>query len=353
MAQAYEQFLIGHHLEENDDVNGAVAAYKKAIELDPLAADIPAELAGLYSASRQDRRRGERGGAGAESRRRQSGSAPRARSHRRGEDRQPSAAAAGARPTQTSPTPFEHLEKAIANPIGEADPNARGTLARLYLRIAAYDKAIPLLVDLVRQQPAWLDGPRLLAQAYAGAGRTAEAIDLLDEQASEDPSLLPTLADFYERQERWEDAAGAYARALNVAPRNVELKTRYAQALLNAGGHDSIGKARDALNDIVSTRNDARALYLLSQADRRFGDLPGAEAAARRVIAVQDQSPWGYFALAEALEEDRQYDADRRRVDAGDCEVPRAGRAITRWSCACCCPIWALHSRSLASTTRR
>ena len=46
VAQAYEQFLIGHHLEENDDVPGAIAAYKKAIELDPLAADIPAELAG-------------------------------------------------------------------------------------------------------------------------------------------------------------------------------------------------------------------------------------------------------------------------------------------------------------------
>src|SRR5437763_1005338 len=48
VAQAYEQFLIGHHLEESDEVPGAIAAYKKAMELDPLAADIPAELAGLY-----------------------------------------------------------------------------------------------------------------------------------------------------------------------------------------------------------------------------------------------------------------------------------------------------------------
>ena len=159
----------------------------------------------------------------------------------------------------------------------------------------------------MRQQPGWLDGSRLLAQAYAGAGRPADAIDLLDEQASENPSLLPTLADFYERQERWKDAANAYARALSLAPRSVELKTRYAQALLNAGGRDDLDKARDVLNDIVSTRNDARALYLLSQADRRSGDLPGAEAVARRVIAVQDQSPWGYFALAEALGDGHQY----------------------------------------------
>lgn len=306
VAQAYEQFLIGHHLEDSDDVTGAIAAYKKAIELDPLAADIPAELAGLYlrhdkfddavSAAEQALRVAP---ANPEAHR-VLGLIAAAKIDSRGRLQQSA-------PDADVTNAIQHLEKAIANPIGEADPNARLTLARLYLRSAAYDKALPLLVDLVRQQPGWLEGPRLLAQAYAGAGRSADAIDLLEEQTTDDPSLLPTLADLYERQERWKDAATAYARALNVAPRNIDVKTRYAQALVNAGGRDNISKARDALNDIVSTRNDARALYLLSQADRRFGDLPGAEAAARRVIAVQDQSPWGYFALAEALEEGRQY----------------------------------------------
>ena len=47
-AEAYAQFLIGHRLAENDDEAGAIAAYKKAMELDPNSADIPAELAGLY-----------------------------------------------------------------------------------------------------------------------------------------------------------------------------------------------------------------------------------------------------------------------------------------------------------------
>src|SRR5207248_3968859 len=103
-------------------------------------------------------------------------------------------------------------------------------------------------------------------------------------------------------------AANTYERAIEVMPRSVDLKTRYAQALLNAGGREDLGKARETLNGLVSARvADARALYLLSQADRRFGDLAGAEAAARRVIAVQDQSPWGYFALAETLGESHQY----------------------------------------------
>src|SRR5439155_12130699 len=48
IAEAYAQFLIGHHLEEDDDINGAVAAYKRAMALDPNAADITAQLAGLY-----------------------------------------------------------------------------------------------------------------------------------------------------------------------------------------------------------------------------------------------------------------------------------------------------------------
>ena len=48
VADAYAQFLLGHHLDETDQEDAAIAAYKRALELDPMAADIPAELAGLY-----------------------------------------------------------------------------------------------------------------------------------------------------------------------------------------------------------------------------------------------------------------------------------------------------------------
>jgi tetratricopeptide (TPR) repeat protein len=47
-AEAYNQFLLAHRLEEGDDDAGAIAAYKRAMELDPAAADIPAELSSLY-----------------------------------------------------------------------------------------------------------------------------------------------------------------------------------------------------------------------------------------------------------------------------------------------------------------
>ena len=47
VGQAYEQFLRARAIRD-DDVEGAIAAYKRAMTLDPAAADIPADLADLY-----------------------------------------------------------------------------------------------------------------------------------------------------------------------------------------------------------------------------------------------------------------------------------------------------------------
>src|SRR5205823_1825650 len=157
-------------------------------------------------------------------------------------------------------------------------------------------------------EPGWQDGPILLAEAYAGSGRNSDAIAWLEQAVPEEPQLYPTLADFYERERRWKDAATAYSHALEMAPRNADLKRRYASALLKTGNRDDIAKARDVLTQFLSTQpNDAAAMYLLSQAQRRTGDLNAAEATARKVITRNGKSPWGYYALAETLEERHQY----------------------------------------------
>jgi tetratricopeptide (TPR) repeat protein len=178
-----------------------------------------------------------------------------------------------------------------------------------------YDKAIPVLSELVKQEPGWQDGPSLLMEAYAGAGRNADAIAWLEASIADDPKpqTLAALADFYERDHRWKDAAGVYAKMVTQSPRNAQVKRSYASALLQAGGRDNLVKARDLLNEIIGAApgspgsTDARALYMLSQAQRRLGDGAAAEQTARRVIAQNADSPWGYFALAEALEERHQY----------------------------------------------
>jgi tetratricopeptide (TPR) repeat protein len=311
--EAYSQYMLGRHLETTDDIAGAISAFKRASQLDPQSSDIVAELAGLYM--RQSRLE-EAVAAGEQALKIESGNheahrvlgivyATLVESGRRNGRSQQNAAAIGENLNKA----IQHLELAIDRQ-ADSDPNVRATLARLYLAVGSNEKAIPLLAELVSQEPGWSDGPSLLAQAYAAAGRDAEAIAWLEQASTDDPDLFATLAGFYERQRKWKEAAGAYAKAIQASPSNQDLKLQYAIALMNAGGKDSLTQAKDLLTDVAAARpNDTRSLYQLSQVERRMGDLVAAEATARKVIAQNARSPMGYYALALALEERRQYQA--------------------------------------------
>jgi len=313
--EAYAQFLLARHYED-DHPDQAVAAYKRAIELDPRSADLPAELAAFYlgqnridealataeQATKIDPQNREAN--------RVLGIVNAALAENSGGRSRGGRASDPAASADHLAKAIRHLEIAVGDAPNEADPNVRATLGRAYLQSGAFDKAIALLTGLVNQEPQWQDGPLLLAEAFAGAGRNDDAIAWLKDRTQDDPRLLPTLADFYEREHRWAEAAAAYTGAIARAPRNAELKTRYASALLNAGGRDAAVKARDVLNEMVSSgSNNGRVLYLLSQAERRAGDPSAAERTARKVIAQDAKSPWGYYALAEALEERHRYQA--------------------------------------------
>jgi len=309
VAEAYSQFLLAHKLEDDNDVDGAIGAYKRAMTLDPQAADIVAELADLYM--RQNK--AQEAQATAEQAlkiapknieaHRVLGTIYASLASGGGQSR---GAAVAQRDNMNKA--IQHLEQAVEGPIGRADANLRAMLARLYVRTAAYDKAIPVLAELVKQEPQWQDGASLLVEAYASAGRSADAVKWLEEQVKDDPDLLPTLADFYTRERRWRDAAGAYQQAIEASPRSFDLRLRYAQALLFSGGKDEVVTARNTLREALAIRaNDERALVLLSQAERRSGDYEAAEGTARRLIGQNPKSARGYAALAEALEERRRY----------------------------------------------
>jgi tetratricopeptide (TPR) repeat protein len=313
VADAYAQFLLGHRFEENEDETSAIAAYKRAMELDPMAAEIPAQLAGLYLKASKVQEAMATAQVALKI-------APANREANRvlgmvyaalsegSQDATPRGRSADKAAEDNLAKAVKCFELSLDGALAESDPNVRATLARLYLRAGSFDKAIPLLTDLVNEEAGWQDGPLMLVEAYAGAGRSADAIAWLEERTPGDPRLLPALADFYERERRWPDAAAAYAKALQRAPRNLDLKARYASALMNAGGRDNVDKARTALVEVTSARTtDVRLLYLLSQAQRRLGEFKEAEASARRVIAQSSKSPWGYYALAESLEARRQY----------------------------------------------
>jgi tetratricopeptide (TPR) repeat protein len=130
----------------------------------------------------------------------------------------------------------------------------------------------------------------------------------LEESAADNPQLYGTLAGIYARERRWADAAGAYEQALKASPRSFDLRVNLASMLMNTGNRSDLTRARDTLREATALRaNDERALILLSQAERRSGDFAAAEAAARRVVAQNPKNPRAYYALAEALEEQRRF----------------------------------------------
>ena len=325
------------------------------------AADIPAELAGLYLRQNKVQEAMAAAEAGAEDRAGQPRSEPRARHRLRravGERRRDRAARGrGADAADANlAKAISHLEPALDGAVGESDPNVRATLARLYVRSGAFDKAIPLLTDLVNQEPGWQDGPLLLVEAYAGAGRSTRR-DRLARGAD-----APTIRGCCRRSPTSTSASGAgptrpaRTRARCSARRaTLELKTRYASALLNAGGRDNIdeGARRADRTRRARRATDARALYLLSQAQRRLGDFEAAEATARRVIAQNDREPVGLLRARRSARGAASVSGGRRRARAGRRRIPRQGGRPARSTSACCCRISASRTRNSGSTTRR
>ena len=138
VADAYDQYLLGRRLERRRDVDGAIAAYKRAIALDPAAADMSAELAGLYL---RQNRVGEAITAAEQALK----IAPaNCEAHRvLGTIYAAVSEPIRARTRRDRRRADENAAKAIATssrrlrPGGEADPNLRATLARMYVRTGA------------------------------------------------------------------------------------------------------------------------------------------------------------------------------------------------------------------------
>jgi tetratricopeptide (TPR) repeat protein len=326
VAEAYRQFLLAQRHESNKEYDAAVAAYERAMAADPRSAEIPAALAELQrtenrlpDAVRSATRALELDPGNREAHR-VLGLVYAATATR---DIAPRTPAARQAQQEGLDRAIRHLEQAIITEGRPtlADASLRDHLARIYVMAGRYDSAIPLLVDLVRWEPARTDLGRLLVEAYAAAGRTEEAIRWLEGAAGENPQYFSTLADFYGRSQRWNDAAEAYERALGVSPRSVDLRIRYGSMLLNTGAMAGATRAREVLKEALTIRaTDERALYLLSRAEQTAGDLRAAEATARRLIAESPSNPRGYSSLADVLA------AGRRHQELVDALQPAVAR---------------------------
>lgn len=290
---AYYEFTMGLHLEGLGDHAGAIAAYQRAERLDPGSAEIPAALAELYARM----------------------------------NRPADAIAAGERAIKANPSNPEanwivgslyartaempstreqdrraytqraivSLEKSNRN----AHPGVAMMLGRLYLADRQYDKAVALLLPFIAEQPEQVEAVALLAEAYQATDRDAEAIALLEQTVQDSPELYSTLGQVYQDSGRWIDAARAYQGAVEERPQSLPLRAQWATALLNTG---EAQRARQVLEEgSAGNSRNSRALYLLSEAQRRTGDPAAAEVTARRLIALDPRGLGGPRQLAQIL----------------------------------------------------
>lgn len=301
-AQAFYEFMMARRLDAAGDEAGALAALERAQQLDPESAEIVAEIAAYYS--------------------RQSKAELAATNGERAlkldpanvEAHQVLALVYGAWAEGGGPPPpghtmasarlaaIEHLTAIQSSPLMATDPNLQMTLGRLQLRAGHADVAVPILERVAAQVP-WAAEPLLLLHdANISLGKLDQAEEALLGAAQINPRYLAQLGQFYERQDKWADAADAYGEAVKAArgAPSRDLQLRLAGALANVEGGSP--KARDVLNELLKTNaTDARVLAVLSGVERTAGDLKAAEATARRLLAADPASVSGLYALVLAL----------------------------------------------------
>jgi tetratricopeptide (TPR) repeat protein len=306
--EAYYEFVLGRHLENAGEVDEAVKAFERAARLDPDSADIPAELAGLFARqgrfdeARQTAEHALSLDAGNVDAHRVLGSIFAAVADADIKVPDLTAEAARARAIQ-------HLEQG-RRPLADVDVGVDMTLGRLYLSARRAEDAVRVFQRVLQQQPEVAEASVLLARAESAAGRPERAVEALEAAAEDNPRLLNTLAELYERQQRWRDAASAYQRLSAITPGSVDTRIRWASALLQTDEAGAITEARDLLRRVSEGGvNDPRALYLLSGAERRLKNYDAAEAVARKLMATSPDLPSGPFALAQIYEDQRRYTA--------------------------------------------
>jgi len=299
-------FLMGRYLEGAGKVDEAVAAFKKAIQLDPKSAEPRAELAALYA--RQDKPR--EAVAAAEDALTVD---PRNREANRILGSLLAAAADQRQPLKPGDDVSQYPKRAIASleiarGDGTGELSIDLSLARLYLDQDRPGDAVPLLRRIVLEQPQYAEGSVLLAEAQEAAGASDAAIETMTHLLEDQPQFFRgrvQLAELYERQRRWGQAADAWARVQALSQRNTEVAARRATALLNA---ERPAEAREVLKEALKiSPNDVRMSMMLAQAQRSSGDVDGAEATAKSLLAAHPEDVRATYLMAQLLEAKGRY----------------------------------------------
>ncbi len=307
--QAYYEFMMARRLEADGDTAGALAALERAQKLDPKSAEILAELAALHARTNE----GEKAKAAAD--KALAIDKDNVEAHRI-LALVYSAWSEGGGPPPTGETQatlrakaLEHFKAIRATPAMATDLSLQLAFGRLLLRAGHTDEAIAELEKVAAQAPYVAEPFVLLAEARTSQGRMADAAEALAQAAEINPRYYVSLGDLYERLGRWAAAAGAFGQAIEgVRSPSRDLRLRHVSALLNVPGGMGAARAKETLTELLkASPDDTRLLYLMSTAARQLNDSEGAEAAARKMLAVDPTSVAGLNALARTLSDRYQY----------------------------------------------
>jgi len=301
--EAYFEFMRARHLQEADDLDGAMAALDRAATLDPTSAEVQAERASLFA---QQNKGVEARNAAQKALAIDAGNVE---AHRimalvlsawsEGAATLP----AGETPERLRSEALTHFDAIKAAPATSTDLNLMVTHGRTLLRAGRLDEASAILQSVTTQAPYAAEPFALLAEAQAQKGQLADAAKSLLSAAEINPRYFVSLGDLYERAERWAAAAGAYGRAVEaVRSPTRELRLRHINALLKAPGGVGAERALEALTPLLaSAPDDARLLLLQSTALRLSGDAVQSATVARKVLTQSPTSVAAMSTLATAL----------------------------------------------------
>ena len=179
-----------------------------------------------------------------------------------------------------------------------------------------------------RSEIAQMETPTL-ASDHEGA-QIADAITRLRARVETDPNDVENwhfLARSYSAIGAYEESAKAYARVIELAPFQIDIRGDYAETLIRAEG-GFVGPKAVAELEIILTHapNDPRALYYLGLRDAQNGDsLEAAERWAQILRDAPSDAPYrpAIRSILEAIIDDAQLDRAALEIP----EVPEAPSA--------------------------
>ncbi len=305
---SYYNFLMGRHLEGEDNIQGALAALDRAAKADPKAAEVQAEIARLHY-RRENREEAEKAAKAALAIDSKNFEANRILGTVY------AGAAANERNTAAQAEMYvreaiTYLERAQAAAEGPPDPNLNYMLGRMYTVSGQPAKGVEALRRVVSQSPYSVPARMALAQAFAATGDLRSAASTLEEVADESPAALAEMAKYQAGAGLYSDAITSYTRALQSSPNNQQVKLQRIIAALEAKQYqqaaDFAAQAQQQhQGEATFPRLQAMALLELGNKQRALEVLESAAAKFPRDVETQ-------FKLADVYADaGRPTDAER------------------------------------------